>query len=192
MIYLMRHGITSYNLTGRMLGQTDLPLCEIGIKNVMNIAPKMNHFGIKLIYCSSYIRSIQTASIISSFTGANVSKRENLKERHLGVLDGEFKDTTRWRDVVNKLGEKNFTPEGGESVDNCLERFTREMKSIVNSNLDEENVLVVSHGGVINLFIRYVLHVNNKLSFLDNGDFHILDTDRKGNFHVNKLNVSLI
>ncbi|WP_434223328.1 histidine phosphatase family protein [Xenorhabdus bakwenae] len=188
----MRHGITSYNLRGRMLGQTDIPLCEIGIKNVINIVPKMNHLGIRLIYCSSYIRSIQTANIISSVIGVNVIKRENLKERHLGVLDGEFKDALCWRDVVNKLGEKNFTPEGGESVDNCLNRFTNEMKRIANSNLDEENVLVVSHGGVITLFMRYMLHIDNNLSFLDNCSFHILDTDRKGNFHVSKLNVSLI
>nr|WP_285809445.1 histidine phosphatase family protein [Xenorhabdus sp. SF857] len=175
-----------------MLGQTDIPLCEIGIKNVINIVPKMNHLGIRLIYCSSYIRSIQTANIISSVIGVNVIKRENLKERHLGVLDGEFKDALCWRDVVNKLGEKNFTPEGGESVDNCLNRFTNEMKRIANSNLDEENVLVVSHGGVITLFMRYMLHIDNNLSFLDNCSFHILDTDRKGNFHVSKLNVSLI
>ncbi|MBD2806607.1 histidine phosphatase family protein, partial [Xenorhabdus sp. ZM] len=191
MIYLMRHGSTSYNLMGRMLGQTDIPLCETGIKNVRSIAPKMRDFGIRLIYCSNYIRAIQTANIISSVIGVNVTMRESLKERHLGVLDGKSKDSIRWCGFIQKLGERNFTPENGERVDNCLERFSGEMKRIVNFHLDEEDVLVISHGGIIALFMRYVMHVNNKLSFLDNCAFHILYTDRKGSFHVSKLNACI-
>ncbi|WP_186435665.1 histidine phosphatase family protein [Xenorhabdus innexi] len=188
----MRHGNTSYNLMGRVLGQTDIPLCETGIKNVSSIAPKMRGFGIRFIYCSNYIRAIQTANIISSVIGVNVTMRENLKERHLGILDGKYKDSIRWCGFIKKLGERNFTPEHGESVDNCLERFSGEMKRIVNFHLDEEDVLVISHGGIISLFMQYVLHVNNKFSFLDNCTFHILDTDGKGGFHVVKLNVNLI
>ncbi|MBD2784462.1 histidine phosphatase family protein [Xenorhabdus sp. DI] len=186
----MRHAETSYNLMGRMLGQTDIPLCEIGLNNVRNIAPKMGDIDIGLIYSSSYIRAIQTANIISSVTRADVRKRETLKERHLGILDGKVKDSACWHDLIKRLDERDFFPEKGESVDSCLERFSEEMKNIVNSG--EENVLVISHGGIISLYMQYIMKVNKNLVFLDNCAFHILENDMNGNLHVIKLNVSLI
>jgi broad specificity phosphatase PhoE len=181
----MRHGRTSYNVEGRYLGQTNIPLCTQGIEDVRKIANTISPGFFSKIYSSEYIRAVETAEIIASNSQMKVRKSRRLVERNLGILDGQRKGKG---DIDKKLSDINYTPFGGESVDSCVTRFSNEINNIVR-NL-EGNVLIVSHGGVINLYMKYTLKSKSDRIFLDNGSFHILD-NMCGDIRIKELNISI-
>ncbi|MFT2791328.1 histidine phosphatase family protein [Serratia sp. T13T92] len=190
MIYLMRHGDTLFNVEGRLLGQTDIPLCPIGVENVKLTASSLKKINIDCIFSSSYLRALQTAEILASATGSAVNVNKDFRERNLGVMDGQFKDSSKWSDLVARLGEKEFIPPEGESVDACTDRFSRALEFVTKGV--SGNVLIVSHAGVISLYMRYVLKVKSKQSFLGNCAFHTLAVGADEQLCVEQLNTSFL
>ncbi|KAA0015598.1 histidine phosphatase family protein [Salinicola corii] len=190
MIYLMRHGETSFNVEGRLLGQTNIPLCPIGVENVKQTAKFLRNLKIGVIFSSPYLRAIQTADILASATGTMVRVNKDFRERNLGIMDGQYKNSPEWAALVARLGEKEFIPPEGEPVDACIGRFSRALEFVTKGA--SGNVLIVSHGGVISLYMRYILRVESEQSFLDNCAFHALDTGAYKKSCVEQLNTSFL
>lgn len=60
LVYLIRHGNTEWNVQGRYLGLTDMPLSDLGVETAKNtIAPEVD-----IIFCSPLTRCLQTADIL--------------------------------------------------------------------------------------------------------------------------------
>ncbi|WP_167489367.1 histidine phosphatase family protein [Vibrio ouci] len=167
----MRHGRTSYNIEGRFLGQTNIPLCKQGIKEIEKIASEFPPLFFKKIYSSEYIRAVETAEIIASNSQLEVIKSRRLIERNLGILDGKKNKNP---EIIKNLSDFNFIPLGGESVRSCITRFSDEINNIATNS--EGNVLVVSHGGIINLYMKYIINSKSGRNFLDNGAFHVIES----------------
>ncbi len=62
-ITFVRHGETDWNKAGRIMGQTDLPLNETGLKQAEEIAQELKG-EFDVIFTSSKKRALQTASRI--------------------------------------------------------------------------------------------------------------------------------
>lgn len=188
MIYLMRHGDTLFNVEGRLLGQTDIPLCPIGVEKVKQAACAIAELNINFIFSSPYLRALQTADILASSMDTFFSIHKDFRERHLGVMDGKFKHNPESSALVAMLGEKEFIPPEGESVDACIGRFSRALELVTREHAG--NILIISHGGVISLFMKYVMMVDSNFTFLDNCAFHTLTAGPGQQFFVNTLNTS--
>ena len=64
-IYFIRHGQTKYNVEGRFVGSTDLPLSEDGRKQIFNKWDSIkSHIERDIIFTSPMKRCIETAGII--------------------------------------------------------------------------------------------------------------------------------
>ena len=141
---LIRHGMTEYNETNRYQGLRDIPLSELG-KRQLHRADIM----MEAVYVSPLSRARQTARIL--FPEAELIPVEGLQEMDFGVFEGhnymEMEYEPNYRDWVEG-GCVGRCP-GGESMKEFQERTCRVFKMLVENALrrGDERLVIVAHGG---------------------------------------------
>ena len=68
LVYLIRHGETSWNCEKRLQGQSDSPLTEEGIRQAKALAGRLSTISFDAVYSSDLERARQTVHIITSQT----------------------------------------------------------------------------------------------------------------------------
>lgn len=162
-IYLIRHGETYWNREQRLQGQLDSDLTDEGIRQAKRIADKLNGVNFDALYSSDLNRAMHTAKIISQYINHEpVIFDERLRERNFGIFQGYT-----WPEINRKYpseaaselsGNPMYQVPGGESKNQLLERA----KSFFTEMLTRHTggrILVISHGGIINVWTKYVLQV---------------------------------
>ncbi|MEU9645679.1 histidine phosphatase family protein [Streptomyces sp. NPDC048188] len=154
-IVLLRHAETDRNAADEFQGQADLPLNEAGIRQARDIAPGLRAGAWAAVYSSPLTRAVQTASYATSRLGIPCHRVDGLRERHLGELDGLHRATfaRRHPDALRRLlVDPDYAPPGGETGRAVLTRAARALAGIARAERESEGaVLVVTHGGVLNL-----------------------------------------
>ncbi|WP_461204677.1 alpha-ribazole phosphatase [Clostridium sp. DL1XJH146] len=168
-IFLVRHGETEENKKKVYYGKVDADLNEEGILQAKEVGEKLKGIPFDKVYTSERKRTIQTAQLI-------LQDRDDLmqcveKERNKVIEDGrlneinfgEFEGKT-YKEIQelypSKCKEwdndwKNFTPPRGESFSSMYQRVKKFIKSL--EKLEADNVLIVTHGGVIRTFYCYIM-----------------------------------
>ena len=163
-LILVRHGESVWNRAGRIQGQVNSPLTDLGIDQAKAIRDHLS--GILLnqeleIYTSPLDRAIQTAEIIAQGIDHPSSKiiiEERLNDFNVGEISGTF----GWDKVAEIFPEQaqlrlqdpmRFHPSGGESG----AEFEARLRSLLEDLMDDGALkLMVSHG-IVNKFIRGIL-----------------------------------
>ena len=160
-LILARHGESEWNRAGRIQGQVNSPLTDLGISQAIAISDYLS--GIFLnqelkIYSSPLERAIQTAEVIAKgidYLSSEVIIEERLNDFNLGEISG----TLGWDKVAEIFPEQaqlrlqdpmRFHPSGGESGAEFEERLRSLMEELMG---DDTTKLMVSHG-IVNKFIR--------------------------------------
>ena len=160
-LILARHGESEWNRAGRIQGQVNSPLTDLGISQAIAISDYLS--GIFLnqklkIYSSPLERAIQTAEVIAKgidCLSSEVIIEERLNDFNLGEISGTF----GWDKVAEIFPEQaqlrlqdpmRFHPSGGESGAEFEERLRSLMEELMG---DDTTKLMVSHG-IVNKFIR--------------------------------------
>lgn len=147
--YLVRHGRTSWNLLGRMQGQTDVPLEAIGLAEARQLGKRLSKTRFGTAYSSDLQRAVVTAQTILQGRTTPLCLEEELRECRLGEWEGltyqqigsEYPDVYEvW--VKNAL---NFAPPGGESPRDLLARTAAFGRRVIPEHL-EDDLLIVGHG----------------------------------------------
>ena len=156
MIYLIRHGETDWNVERKIQGQTDIPLNKNGQKQAKDSSEEISKLKIDKIYSSDLSRAKETAEIINKKVGAEITFDKRLREVNYGDFEGVQIDkfTDKDWEIFNETPEK-IKGESRQQVYNRVKSFIDEIK-------DDENVLVVTHGGSLRMMLYYA---NNKDSF---------------------------
>ena len=139
-IYIVRHGETDYNVDGRYAGRIDVPLNEKGISQAYEVKEKLMGIKFDKVYSSPLQRAYKTAEIIYD---GDIIIDERIIERDNGELEGRLK--TEIKDVIN-FNDPNEKRYNIESIIEFRKRIYAFLDDI--SNLDAENVLIVTHAGV--------------------------------------------
>ena len=160
-LILVRHGESEWNRAGRIQGQVNSPLTDLGISQARAISDYLS--GIFLnqeleIYSSPLERAIQTAQIIAKgidHLSSEVIIEERLNDFNLGEISGTY----GWDKVAEIFPEQaqlrlqdpmRFHPSGGESG----AEFEARLRSLMEDLKGEDTTkLLVSHG-IVNKFIR--------------------------------------
>ncbi|GAB4847011.1 hypothetical protein Ancab_026023 [Ancistrocladus abbreviatus] len=161
-IILVRHGETEWNALGKLQGQLDVDLNEIGRQQAATVADRLSREpNISAIYSSDLKRAHETAEIIAAKCGGiEVIRDKELRERHLGDLQGlvrQPQELARLKPEAyavftsNKMGQE--IPGGGESLDQLYQRCTSSLQRIGEKHRGER-IVVVTHGGVIRTLYR--------------------------------------
>jgi len=90
-LYLVRHGASTGNTPGNLLGHGPHPLTPLGVAQAEAAAARLSALGPMPVYCSDLVRAHQTAERIAAVWGVQppaVHDDERLRELHLGEYEG--------------------------------------------------------------------------------------------------------
>ena len=159
-IYLVRHGATTWNDTGRYQGRMDVPLSNEGTQQVRDLAQRLGDVRFDAAYCSTRSRSVATAALLLEGTGRRAAPLPALDELSYGVLQGLTPEIRaerhatlerRWR---SSPWEVTFP--GGESLADVEARAIPAWDGIMARHAGE-SVLVVAHGHVNRILLLWAL-----------------------------------
>lgn len=160
-IHLIRHGQTIIP-AGVMLGATDIVLSPAGRQQARSIAGRIPA-NVSCI-CSPMLRARQTLECLQEYVGicSDIIFDERLREIDFG--DWEMKTFTEiiaaGIDISGWLEYNNFTFPGGESVPGFVQRVRSFLNELREKEKDE--VIIISHGGVIRTMICLALNLDPK------------------------------
>lgn len=146
--YFMRHGETDWNKERRFLGQTDVPLNEVGVQQAHAVAKGIAHLQISKIVSSPLQRARKTAEIIGTTLNVTITHLDELKECHWGAMEGQYKGNVGLNGEFIEQWKMGADMRGAEHRSKFLERVATGLKVALESNKDEKPILIVAHGGV--------------------------------------------
>lgn len=147
-LYLIRHGETSWNVEGRYQGQLDPGLTGKGLQQAETTAAKLVDIGFTAIYSSDLARAHQTAQALAAKTGLPIHLEPRLREVHQGEWQGVVIDEIRtgWPQEIR--GWENapwqHSPPGGESLEELRARVFAAIDEIA-ARHPQETVAVFTH-----------------------------------------------
>jgi probable phosphoglycerate mutase len=154
-LYFVRHGQSTAN-TEHIIWSRDEghPLTDEGRGQAALLAKTLRPAAVKHVYCSPIERAVETGQILAAALGAGLIVRSGLREINMGEIEGQSADEA-WQ-KHNELYRTWWTGEdltaripGGESYLEARQRFVNEVNFISNGNGADENLLIVSHGGLL-------------------------------------------
>lgn len=161
MIVFVRHGETAPNRRGQLLGRSDPPLTERGLRQADELAPRVAAFTPVGVLTSPLARARATAAPIAAAAGCAVEVDDRLVEVDYGEWDGR-PFTELDRDVVTRWRrDRDFAPPGGES----LRAVGTRMADFCEAQLDERVVVAVSHVSPIKAAVTWALGVDDELAW---------------------------
>ena len=150
-IYFLRHGSTT--ASGTYTGSSDVELSEAGCNEIRSLATHLQNIDFDLCYCSPLTRCRTSFELLELDLTCIVDQR--LREIDFGSWEGMSFDQIVAEDSQGMKSwaslKDAFQFPGGDSIKQFslrVQSFVDELKSVTH-----ENVLIVSHGGVI----RYAL-----------------------------------
>lgn len=158
-LLLVRHGESEWNASGRLQGQADPPLSNLGRHQAARAAARLVDEPIDAIVASDLQRASETAKALAGAVGLPVSERADLREVDLGSWTGavreeiERDDPDAWR-RWRVEGVEGW--EGGERYADAMDRVATALRSIA-SEWTGRTVVAVSHGGCIRLATCHLL-----------------------------------
>ena len=154
-LLLARHGQTDWNATRRFQGETDVGLSARGRAQATALGRALNGRRLAAVYASPLRRARETAVIAAADT-APVTAVEALRELSLGQWEGRTVDEIRGEKGDPYLAwlraPHDCPPPGGEPLDRVAARVRGALARIATAHDDEDEVLVVAHGGVISVY----------------------------------------
>lgn len=190
-LYLLRHGEIESN--GRMIGQTDLPLTDLGKEQYHHIGRYLQNKNIDVIYHSPLSRCYDSARILHLYCSSPIEAEPLFTEINLGVWDGMKKCDIKQRyskDFAERpLNWAGFTPPQGESFSELQQRAWQGLEKCTASQ--HQNIVIVSHAGVNRTLLAKIQEMSLADIFTlkqDYGCVNILEFNA-GEFGVMELNL---
>ena len=164
MILFVRHGVTRYNLKGKLQGLRDIPLCAEGIKQAKQTAINLKDYKIDIIYSSPLKRAKKTAEIINKYHNAPIIIDERIIDYNVGKTFEGVKAQNITKEVMDDYWENptNYGGQAQEDFDKQTDSFYEDIKG------SKQNILIVSHSGVYRQLIRCTTGVFDRYTKVKN------------------------
>ncbi|MFQ5854744.1 MAG: histidine phosphatase family protein [Anaerolineae bacterium] len=162
-VYLVRHGQSTWNVTGRIQGKQDPPLSALGRRQAEALADVLRHEALDAVYCSPQRRARMTADAVAAVHQLPVRTVQGLAEIDHGYWEGLTEAEIQQRFGISFytwLTRPGLTQmPGGEHCLAVQQRVLDAWLEIVAQH-DGDRVLVVSHDIPIKVIIADVLHLS--------------------------------
>ncbi|KAH7645939.1 phosphoglycerate mutase-like protein [Dermatophagoides farinae] len=157
LLTLIRHGETNENNQAIVQGQKDTKLNETGRKQSQCLAKNFDSNGFNRIYASDLSRAYDTCTILLSDDSKCIITDPLIRERSFGEKEGRpLKELVAAARNAG-LSTPEYIAKGGESLADVQKRVIRFLQEkILLSTKPDEQVLIVSHGGVIRQMIEFL------------------------------------
>lgn len=221
-VYIVRHGQTLFNYLERVQGWSDSPLTEKGIKQGKAVAEYLSDTKFDKVYSSDLKRAIETAEFIIDKQQSSVHLQTTplLREAYYGSFEGGSEEGP-WTPVYLEYGfdPKKIKEDFSGSLQKVLENHSNEeIRNIIAENDplylaenfheywgrinqfteeklfpdNENNVLVVCHGGTSQLMLEILLSQSKGLVEPDNCSTTIVKIEEKVNRLVKYNNTAYL
>jgi probable phosphoglycerate mutase len=155
---IVRHGETAWNAEGRVQGQLDVPLSEVGIAQARAVAAALQGERFSAIYSSDLQRVTQTAEPSARMLGLPVRLDPRLRERHYGMFQtltyAEVKIQHPEDYARFKAKDPDYDFRTGESL-RAFSARSIECVADLAARHPGESILVFTHGGVLEMARRF-------------------------------------
>lgn len=157
-LYMTRHGQTLWNAAGRMQGQLNSDLTELGKHQALWLGERLNDVDLDIIISSSSKRALDTAELIRGSRNIEIIKKETLREMHLGSWQG-----MHFQDIKENFPKAyddfwhhphKYVPVDGEGFEQLNKRVIDEVECII-KKYEHKKILIVAHGVVLRALITY-------------------------------------
>ncbi|MES3005639.1 MAG: histidine phosphatase family protein [Patescibacteria group bacterium] len=176
-IHVIRHGLTKYNklklINGQSIDEGLEPEGFLQAEEAIGKIPK----NVVRIYASNMQRTRDTAETINKKLNLQISYHSEVREVHFGTFSGR-----NWDDIAKEYGTKHregylavdydFTPFGGESSEMVKDRVKKLIDEIKKNHKDDEEVLIVAHGGILRIFHNLYGDKEVKHEYIENASVH--------------------
>ncbi len=157
MLILVRHGESTGNAEGLLLGRIDAPLTDRGLAQARSLAPEMD--GVARVVSSPLARARATAEALG--TGLPVEIDERWIEVDYGEFDGRPLGTVPDEVWVRWRSDPAYRPPGGESLQEAGRRISAACEELFAADGSGARgsgaVVVVSHVSPIKLAACWAL-----------------------------------
>lgn len=163
-LYLVRHGLTDWNLQNRFQGHTDTALNEIGQAEAAALARRLKSETLHTIYSSDLARTTETAAPIALERGQALYLDPRLREINLGIFEGNTwaENETLYPEEARAWHlDRDNAPPNAESLSQFRQRMQAVLTSVHQKHQDQA-VLFVTHGGNIRMLLCIGLGLNPK------------------------------
>jgi len=164
-IYLVRHGETDWNRARRIQGSTDIPLNQTGRDQAAVTAALLANRSWDGVYASPLSRAFETGAIIARALGLPEPEAvPEVAERRYGDAEGLTGD-----EIDARFPGDTQVP-GRESREEVAARVIPAIVALAERH-PGENIVLVSHGGVIRTILNVVAPGENPEP-IRNGSVH--------------------
>jgi broad specificity phosphatase PhoE len=184
-LLLVRHGQSVWNAERRFQGATDVPLSALGLTQARALGAALRDRALAAAYVSPVRRAAGTARIALEGRRVPLVVLDELRELSLGTWEGSTVEEVRSQAGDPYLAwlraPHDRPPPGAEPLDAVLLRVERAVARIVGAHAEDDEVLVVAHGGLISLYACRLLGASfNDLWRLrvDNGSITVVKPPR--------------
>jgi alpha-ribazole phosphatase len=181
-LLITRHGETDWNLARRYQGHSNVPLNQTGLRQAEQLAKRLCGEKIDAVYSSDLSRALETARQIAAGREPVLPIQTDTRWREisLGKWEGlKYEDIhAQWNDAVIRwyADPGKSPPPDGETIFQFSERLQSGLNELKSRHKDE-TVLLVSHGGAIQVLLCLILGV---------------ELSRYWQFHVQQASLSMI
>jgi len=195
-VFLLRHGETEWNATGRLQGSTDVPLNARGVAQAQAVAAAL---AVRLpagalIIASPLERARVTAEALSAASGAAITFDDRMRERSYGVWEGMTAAEREVRDPVEVARwHSGLEPRIGGYEDH-VSVTNRAVACIEEHAADGAVVVFVGHGSTSRLAVRTLMSLpldGWNIGPLDNASWAEMERSPDGEWRLVSYNVGV-
>ena len=162
-VSIVRHGETEWNLEDKMQGILDSPLTPKGIALAKELGEKLAGMKFSSIYTSDLGRAWDTAKYINEKLNLKIVPDKRLRERDMGIFathDWAYVKEHYPDDFKKAVSDDmEYRIPDGQSKQDYVQQI-QEFMTFVTEQHPGENILVVTHRGWVDFFMRLVLGIS--------------------------------
>lgn len=192
-LFLIRHATSVWNDERRIQGQLDPPLSEKGRAEASRLAERLRGCAFAAFYSSDLRRARETAEALAEAVGLAPQLTGELREVGLGGWEGLTRSEiiARYPQLWERwVAEPNWDiPPGGEGAE-AFEARVGAFIDQLTSELRSGDVLLVTHGGVIQVAVLRLLRNRSQGLFpfvIQNTSLNVLEGE-PGRMVVSRVN----
>lgn len=164
-LYFIRHGVTESNASGHLQGHRDVPLSAQGRREAEATAAHLKALlpGPVRLYSSPLRRAMETAETVAGALGVPITADAAWMEMDVGDLSGHSwaEAQTLWPEHTSlwyRDTRRVHFPGAAESIAAFMDRVQDATRSLLAADAATP-ILVVTHGGALNIAMRTVLQI---------------------------------
>jgi len=186
-LVLVRHGRTDWNSAGRIQGQSESVLDEVGHAQAARVAAVLAEQRPAVIWSSDSVRARETAAYLADAAHVTVRHDARLREYYLaerqGITHEEYLALAPEEYAAFRLGDFDAVP-GGERSAQVAARVVAALTELMASIEPGEVAVAVSHGAAIRdsipVLLGWPVTARAPLHGLANGGWAELDQTELG------------